>query len=224
MITVAIDGPAGAGKSTAAKLLAERMNLVHLDTGAMYRAVGLKALRLGIDCFDRESIIEMMKTTVVDVVYSDGVQHVFIDGEDVTTLIRTQEVSKAASDVSTIPEVRIKLAAFQRKFAEKYDVVMDGREIGSYVLPNAEFKFFVTASVEERARRRLEELKSKGLAAENADAGRIIEEIRSRDKTDSEREFAPLKLVEDAMVLDTTYMSIAEVVDKMICRIKGELK
>ena len=162
-INIAIDGPAGAGKSTVARMVAEELSILHLDTGAMYRAMALKALRLGISPGDASGVLPLLPKTEITVENIDGVQHTYLDGEDVSMLIRTPEVSKGASDIGVIPEVRIKLAESQREFAKEHDVIMDGREIGSFVLPDAPYKFYVTASADERARRRLLELQEKGL-------------------------------------------------------------
>lgn len=220
-INIAIDGPSGAGKSTAAKAIADELGIICLDTGAMYRAAGLKALRLGVDPCDAENALRIMADTDVDIIYCDGVQHIMLDGEDVTDKIRTQEVAQAASDISKIPEVRIKLAAAQRAFAQKYDVVMDGREIGTFVLPNAEYKFFVTASVEERARRRYLELGRKG-ALDGKSYDDIKAQIETRDYNDSTREFAPLRCADDAVVIDTTNMDEAQVCAAIIDAVRAK--
>ncbi len=213
--SIAIDGPAGAGKSTIAKSLAKRLGIMHLDTGAMYRAAGKKALDHGIDPADRGKIAPMIAATDINVVFSRGVQRVFLDGADVTDKIRTQDVSKAASDIGTIPEVRVKLVELQRGIAERNSVIMDGRDIGSYVLPDAEFKFYITADVKERARRRMFDLRRFG-----TDEGRTYEdierEIADRDRVDSTREFAPLKRADDAMVIDTTNMTAEAVINLML--------
>ncbi len=213
--SIAIDGPAGAGKSTIAKSLAKRLGIMHLDTGAMYRAAGKKALDHGIDPADRDQIAPMIAATDIDVVFSGGVQRVYLDGADVTDKIRTQDVSKAASDIGTIPEVRVKLVELQRGIAERNSIIMDGRDIGSYVLPSAEFKFYVTADVKERARRRMFDLRRFG-----TDEGRTYEdierEIADRDRVDSTREFAPLKMADDAILIDTTNMTAEAVIDLIL--------
>lgn len=218
-INIAIDGPAGAGKSTLAKLIAERLNILHLDTGAMYRAMALKALRSGIEPRDASRVLPLLPKTEITVKNIDGVQHTYLDGEDVSNLIRTPEASKGASDIGVIPEVRMKLAESQRKFAEKYDVIMDGREIGSFVLPDAPYKFYVTASADERARRRLLELQEKGIGLDKTLAS-MREEILARDHTDSTRAFAPLVQVEDAILIDTTELSVEEAVEAVLRHIK----
>lgn len=213
--SIAIDGPAGAGKSTIAKSLAKRLGIMHLDTGAMYRAAGKKALDCGFDPLDRGRIAPMIAGTDINVVFSDGVQRVLLDGVDVTDKIRTQDVSKAASDIGTIPEVRVKLVELQRGIAERNSIIMDGRDIGSYVLPNAEFKFYITADVKERARRRMFDLRRLG-----TDGGRTYEdierEIADRDRVDSTREFAPLKRADNAILIDTTDMTAEAVINLML--------
>lgn len=208
-LNIALDGPAGSGKSTVAKVLAKDYNILYLDTGAMYRACGLKALRLGIDTKDGEKVAKMLPTLDVKVEYKDGKQHTILDGEDVSTAIRENAVSMAASNVSAHPAVRIKMVEMQREIAGSMSCVLDGRDIGSTVLPNAKFKFFVTADSEVRAMRRFKELQARG---ENVDFDKLHEEIKVRDKQDSEREFSPLKCAEDAIVVDTSAMDIDEVV------------
>lgn len=221
-INIAIDGPAGAGKSTVARMVAEELSILHLDTGAMYRAMALKALRLGISPGDALGVLPLLPETEITVESIDGVQHTYLDGEDVSTLIRTPEVSKGASDIGVIPEVRIKLAESQREFAKEHDVIMDGREIGSFVLPDAPYKFYVTASADERARRRLLELQEKGLGMDKT-LESLREEILARDHTDSTRAFAPLVRVPDAILIDTTNMSAPEAAAEVLRRVnKGE--
>ena len=221
-INIAIDGPAGAGKSTVARMVAEELSILHLDTGAMYRAMALKALRLGISPGDAVAVLPLLPKTEITVESIDGVQHTYLDGEDVSTLICTPEVSKGASDIGVIPEVRIKLAESQREFAKEHDVIMDGREIGSFVLPDAPYKFYVTASADERARRRLLELQEKGLGMDKT-LESLREEILARDHTDSTRAFAPLVRVPDAVLIDTTNMSASEAAAEVLHRVnKGE--
>lgn len=220
-IIIAIDGPAGAGKSTVAKRIADGLSILHLDTGAMYRAMALKALRLGVIPGNREQVLPMLPETEVTIRMEDGAQHTYLDGVDVTGIIRTPEISKGASDIGVIPEVRIKLAESQREFARENDVIMDGREIGSFVLPDAPYKFFLTASPDERARRRLLELREKGLALDTS-LEQLREEIIARDHTDSTRAFAPLKHVEDAVLIDTTHMTIDEAVEKILSIVEHE--
>ena len=221
-INIAIDGPAGAGKSTVARMVAEELSILHLDTGAMYRAMALKALRLGISSGDASGVLPLLPKTEITVENIDGVQHTYLDGEDVSMLIRTPEVSKGASDIGVIPEVRIKLAESQREFAKEHDVIMDGREIGSFVLPDASYKFYVTASADERARRRLLELQEKGLGMDKT-LESLRKEILARDHTDSTRAFAPLVRVPDAVLIDTTNMSASEAAAEVLRRVnKGE--
>lgn len=208
---VAIDGPAGAGKSTIAKAAAQQLKFVYIDTGAMYRAVGLAALRAGLNPGeDVEKIIEMLPEINVDISHSEKGQEIFLNGENVSTEIRLPEVSVAASDVSKIPAVREKLLGLQRSIAEKTDVIMDGRDIGTVVLPDAQLKIFLTASVEERAMRRYKELTEKGI---ECDFDEVKRDMEYRDKNDSEREIAPLRPAEDSIIADTTGKSLQESVD-----------
>ncbi len=217
MIRIAIDGPAGAGKSTAAKLLAKELDINYMDTGAMYRAFAYGMIKLGIDVADKELVLANMQNVTVSVEYESLNQLVKVNGEDVTPFIRTPEISKGASDVALIPEVRVELVKTQRRTAEMYDIVMDGRDIGTYVLPDAGVKVYITASAQVRALRRQAELHTAGIVKPLEE---LIDEINSRDKADSEREFAPLCKAEDAMLLDTTDMDIAEVQTAIIKRIK----
>ena len=210
---IAIDGPGGAGKSTIAKLLAKKLNILYLDTGAMYRAVGLKALRSGVDIKDEKAVDAMLKTTEIDVKVVDGTQKVYLDGEDVSVAIREHRVSKAASDISAVPCVRYAMVDLQRIIASKRDTVLDGRDIGTFVLPNAEHKIYLTASVEERALRRYNELRAKG---EDCTLEKIAEDIATRDYNDSHRALAPLKKADDAVEIDSTFMTIEEVAQKII--------
>lgn len=216
---IAIDGPSGAGKSTIAKILAGKLGITYLDTGAMYRAVGLKALRSGVDPTDAVAVEEMLKNTEIDVATENGVQKVYLDGEEVSGFIREHRVSRAASDVSAVPCVRFAMVDLQRKIASKKDTVLDGRDIGTYVLPNADFKFYLTASVEERAKRRYIELIAKG---ENCTLEKIAKDIETRDYNDSHRTLAPLKMADDALKIDTTFMTIEQVSEKIISVIRGE--
>lgn len=218
-MNIAIDGPAGAGKSTIAKILAARLGILYLDTGAMYRAVGYKAIKSGVSVSDLAAVENMLKNTTVDVKVEDGVQHVYLDGEDVSGVIRTPEVSKAASDISALPPVRHAMVDLQRIIAAKQDTVLDGRDVGTFVLPNAEHKFFLTASVEERAKRRYKELVGRG---ENCDFEKIRKDIETRDYNDSHRALAPLKKADDAVEVDTTFMTIEEVADKLATLISNK--
>ncbi|HHW32422.1 MAG TPA: (d)CMP kinase [Clostridiaceae bacterium] len=213
-INIAIDGPAGAGKSTVAKAVAKEMGIVYLDTGAMYRAVALKAIQEGIDTLDEEKLSKMVSNIDIKISYSNNEQKIFLDGKDVSEDIRTPQASIGASNVATIPAVRLKMVELQRNFALNNSMVMDGRDIGTYVLPNADYKFFLTASVEERARRRYKEQIDKGI--KNVSFQEILEDINYRDKNDSSRKFAPLKKAPDAIEIDTTNMSISDVVNKIL--------
>ncbi len=209
---IALDGPAGSGKSTIAKALARDYNILYLDTGAMYRACGLKGLRLGIDLKDGEAVDKMLPLLDVKVEYRDGKQHTLLDGEDVSETIRENQVSMAASDVSAHRSVRVKMVEMQREIAKKMSCVIDGRDIGSAVLPDAKYKFFVTADSKVRAMRRYKELAARG---ETVDFQSLHNEILLRDKQDSEREFSPLVKAEDAVVVDTSELTIEEVVAKI---------
>ena len=211
---VAIDGPAGAGKSTIAKRLAQRIGADYIDTGAMYRAVALKLLRTGTDYNDPEALQTMLDAMDVD--FSQG--KTILDGEDVSGLIRTPEISALASPSSGVPAVRYKLTALQQAMGQRKSIVMDGRDIGTVVFPDADFKFFLTASADERARRRTEEMRAKG---QEADFETIRADIIQRDYQDSHREFRPLKKAEDAVEIDSTDMSIDSVVDTMMAFIEA---
>lgn len=209
-IRIAIDGPSGAGKSTLARRIAQELGIIYLDTGAMYRAVALKAIRLGIDTRDHESVSRIMPDIDISVDYHDGVQRIYLDGEDVSSAIRTNEVSMGASNVSVFPEVRTRLVALQQEIARNNPVVMDGRDIGTKVLPDASLKIFLTATAEERARRRYLELKEKGLLDKTFQE--LVAEIEERDRNDSTRQHSPLKKAEDAVVIDSTGKSVEELV------------
>lgn len=220
IFSVAIDGPAGAGKSTVAKGVAKRLGIVYVDTGAMYRAIGLKTVRLGIPSDDAEKVIPILDGTAVALEFKDGVQHVLLDGEDVSALIRTQEVSNAASKVSAIPEVRFKMVELQQQLAKNTSLTMDGRDICSYVLPNAEYKFFVTASPDARTLRRYKELAKKGTIG-GMTFNELLVEMHERDSRDSGRDCMPLKKAADAILIDTTYMTIEESVEAVMRYIGG---
>ncbi len=210
---IAIDGPAGAGKSTIARAVAKRMNLIYVDTGMMYRAIALFVLRQKIDLQDKEKIVETCKDADVTIRYEDGVQEVFLNGENVSACLRTEEVGAAASVISPIPQVRSKLVDLQRKLAAESDCIMDGRDIGTCVLPDAQKKIYLTASSEVRAKRRYDELTAKG---EACDPEKIREDIEERDYRDMHRETSPLKQAEDAVLVDTSDMTKEEVVEKLI--------
>lgn len=221
MINIAIDGPAGAGKSTIAKAVAAKLGIIYLDTGAMYRAVAYAALKKGIDVKDPEGVAQLLENLEMDIRYENGVQNVYVNGENATPYLRTPEMSKAASDISALPVVRYKMVEQQREFAAKYDVVLDGRDIGTFVLPDANCKFYMTASPEERAKRRFEELTAKG---ETCDYNAVLQDIVKRDYNDSHREVAPLKQADDAYYLDTTELSIAEVTERVEKIVKERVK
>ena len=208
MKQIALDGPAGAGKSTIAKKLAQDLGFVYIDTGAMYRTLALACLKKNIAADDEEAVCQAAEKAVLDIRYIDGVQHMFLDGEDVSTQIRTEEVSKAASDTSKYQRVRTRLVALQQELAQKYDVVMDGRDIGTVVLPNADLKVFMTASSQVRAQRRYKEYLEKGI---DADFDQILADIEQRDYNDTHRENSPLMQAPDAVVLDTSDMNVEEV-------------
>lgn len=221
MVSIALDGPAGAGKSTIAKGLAKKLGFIYVDTGALYRAVGLKFLKLGYNTELNCEIEPVLKDTKVDIRFTNGEQHVFLDGVDVNDKIRTSEVSMMASAVSAKPAVREYLLNMQRLLAEKNNVLMDGRDIGTVVLPDATLKFFVTASAEERARRRVLDLKAVG---EDADYEKVLEDIKTRDYNDSHREIAPLKPASDAVIYDTTGNTLEQSVDELFEKINQGLK
>ena len=218
---IAIDGPAGAGKSSVAKIISDTLDILHLDTGAMYRTVGYKAMQMGIDTLDEKKCSELVEDIDIDVLYKDGMQHMILDGEDITQYIREPEVSINASNISKHKRVREKMVDMQREIAKKTDVVVDGRDIGTYVLPEADFKFYITASTEERAKRRHLQLLEKGVfkSIEELEA-----EISARDFQDMNREFAPLKAADDAMIIDTTEIPMTEVVNMVLEEIKNKRK
>lgn len=211
--TIAIDGPAGAGKSTIAKRIAKKLNYIYVDTGAMYRAMALFLLRKQVAPEDKEKINEICEQADITIRYENGEQVVLLNGENVNGLIRTEEVGNMASATSVNKNVREKLVRLQQALAAKEDVVMDGRDIGTCVLPDAETKIYLTASVMVRAKRRYEELTAKGIACE-LDA--IAADIRERDERDMTRELSPLRQAEDAVLLDSSEMSIAEAVSAVI--------
>lgn len=215
---IAIDGPAGAGKSTVAKAIAAKMHINYLDTGAMYRAVAYAMLEQGIEPADAARVVPALGTLDMTIEYNNQVQKVLVNGQDVTPYIRTSRISKGASDIAVIPQVRLKLVEIQRQVANEYDIVMDGRDIGTYVLPDADKKYFITASPRERARRRCMEMRASG---EQADIDTIEKEIIARDKTDSTREFAPLRQADDAIMVDTTKMDKERVIEWIIGDITG---
>ncbi len=211
-INVAIDGPAGAGKSTIAKKVAKDLGFIYVDTGAMYRSMALYVIREGLDYNDREVVEEECKTVSVDICYFDGEQQVLLNGENVTTTIRQEQVGNVASTISSYPLVREKLVDLQRVLAQKENVIMDGRDIGTVVLPNANVKIYLTASSAVRAKRRYEELMEKGISC---DLKEIEQDIITRDERDMNREVSPLRQAEDAILLDTSNMNIDMVVKEI---------
>ena len=211
-MNIAIDGPAGAGKSTIAKLCAKKMNLVYVDTGAMYRAVALYLLESGIDVNDKAAVADKCKGAEVDIKYEDGVQNVYLNGNNVTGRLREEAVGNTASVTSAVPEVRAQIFSLQRGLADRGGVIMDGRDIGTVVMPDAEVKIYLTASSEVRATRRVKELQEKG---EPANFEEIKKDIEDRDHRDMTREISPLKQADDAILVDTSDMTIDEVVDKI---------
>lgn len=206
-IAIAIDGPAGAGKSTIAKIVAKDMQFVYVDTGALYRTIALFMLRNGVEMQKNEAIVAKLNEVSIDLRYVDNTQRVFLNGEDVSDLIRTPEVSMGASRVSAVPEVRAFLLQLQRDMADKYSVIMDGRDIGTVVLPNADVKIFLSATAEERAMRRYEELKIKDPNTQYED---VLADMVQRDHNDSTRAAAPLKAADDAIMLNTTGNTLEE--------------
>lgn len=213
-IAIAIDGPAGAGKSTIAKAVAKKLGFIYVDTGAMYRAMAIHFIRNGIRAEETEKIEAACDSVAVTIHYVNQEQQVLLNGENVTGQLRTEEVGKMASASSVVPKVRMKLVELQRELATTTCVVMDGRDIGTYVLPNAQVKIYMTAGIHERAVRRYEELKAKGI---ESNLEEIEKDIAERDYRDMNREFAPLRQAEDAVLLDTSSMSIDEVVKTVEC-------
>lgn len=218
IIRIALDGPSGSGKSTIAKRLSQKLNILYLDTGAMYRATAVKALSLNIDTFDEQGVKTFVHDIDLEIKYINGTQHTFLDGEDVSEKIREPHVSMAASNISSLKCVRLKMVDMQRKIASSMSCVLDGRDIGSYVLPDADFKFYITASVDVRADRRYKELALKGHAV---NFNELREEIEQRDYNDKNRDFSPLKKADDAIEIDTSYINIEQVINKVLSYIEG---
>ena len=221
VINVAIDGPGGAGKSTSARAAAKAMGYIYVDTGALYRAVGVNALRKNIDTKDKAAVAASLDGISVDLVFENGEQKVLLNGENVSVEIRTPPASMAASDVSAVPEVRAFLFDLQRDIASRNNCIMDGRDIGTVVLPDAQVKIFLTASAEERAQRRYKELQAKGSTVSFQS---VLDELIERDYNDSHREIAPLKPAEDSVLLDTTGVSLEKQVEKIISIIKEKVQ
>lgn len=214
---IAIDGPAGAGKSTIAKRVAEKLNIIYVDTGALYRALAYHVLQSKVNADDEAAVETACRPVAIDLRFSDGRQLIYLNGEDVTSFLRTEEVGNTASRVSAYPYIREKLLDLQRILARENDVVMDGRDIGTNVLPDAGLKIFLTASVDTRAERRFEELKQKG---EHPDLDVIKQDIENRDTADRTREHAPLRQAEDAVLIDSSDMTIEEVTENILALIK----
>jgi len=224
-LIIAIDGPAASGKSTTAQLLAQKLGYVYIDTGAMYRACALKAKKMGIDINDEESIRELLDDIDIRIENHNSKNRIYLDGEDVSEDIRADDISALASAISAIPAVRYKMVELQRKMGEKGGVILDGRDIGTFVFPTAEVKFFLTANPEVRAKRRWLELQQKGI---NKDFSEVLADLVKRDNNDSQRALAPLKKADDAIEVDTSNMTIEEQTDylyQIICsRMEEECK
>lgn len=220
MINVAIDGPAGAGKSTIARTAAKAMGYIYVDTGALYRAVGVYSLRHGFDTKNADTVAATLSDIQVELKFLGDIQHVFLNGEDVSEEIRTPDASMAASDVSAVPAVRQFLFDLQRDIAKQNNCIMDGRDIGTVVLPDAQVKIFLTASPEARAQRRYKELQEKG-ATDTYEA--VLADLKQRDYNDSHRATAPLKPAEDSVLVDTTALTLQESVQKVISVIQNKM-
>lgn len=219
-LVIAIDGPAASGKSTTAQLVAQRLGYLHIDTGAMYRALTLKILRSGLDGFYSKKIGAIAETTRIELVNANGSLQVLLDGEDVTEQIRSPEVTTAVSSVSTLRDVRQALVREQRRLGQEGGVVLEGRDIGTVVFPDADLKIFLIASIEARARRRQRELQEKGITI---DLETLMHEIRERDEKDSSRDESPLRRADDAIVLDTSALTIDEQVEFVLRKVKEKL-
>lgn len=217
MINIAIDGPAGAGKSSAAKLIAKELGFIYIDTGALYRSIGVAVLRKGLKTDIKEDVVSVLPEVELSLKFVDGEQRVILNGQDVSRDIRLPEASMAASNVSAIPEVRSFLLDMQKKFAKESNCLMDGRDIGTVILPDADLKVFLTASPEVRAKRRYDELIEKGTPK---DYDELLEEIKLRDHNDSTRPIAPLRPADDAVIVDSSEMTLDEVVAKVVSMVK----
>lgn len=220
-LIIAIDGPAASGKSTTAQFLAEKLGYVYIDTGAMYRACALKAKKMGIDINDEESIRELLDDIDIRIENHNSKNRIYLDGEDVSEDIRADDISALASAISAIPAVRYKMVELQRKMGEKGGVILDGRDIGTFVFPTAEVKFFLTASPEVRAKRRWLELQQKGI---NKDFSEVLADLVKRDNNDSQRALAPLKKADDAIEVDTSNMTIEEQTDYLYQIIRSRME
>ena len=217
MISIAIDGPSGAGKSTISRKAAEIFGFIYVDTGAIYRTIGLASKIRGISLDDKAAVMEMLPKLNIELKYNEsGEQHMYLDGKDVSRDIRLPEVSMLASKVSAIPEVRTFLVDMQRDMAKKYDVIMDGRDIGTVILPDADLKIFLTADVNDRAQRRYEELRTKGMIKPFDE---VLAEMKQRDEQDTLRAAAPLKAAEDAVMLDTSGNTLEQSIAEVCCLI-----
>ena len=221
VIAVAIDGPAGAGKSTIARAAAAQLGFVYVDTGALYRTIGLAVCRRGIDGTDVPGILTTLPEIQVGLTYQDGAQHVLLDGEDVSDAIRTPQISTYASQVSSVPEVRAYLLDLQRDLARRQSVIMDGRDIGTVILPNAKVKIFLTASPEKRAARRCAELREKG---QDVTVEGILADMERRDALDASRTVAPLKQAEDAVLVDTSDLTLEQSIEAVLTVIRDKMK
>ncbi len=220
MINIAIDGPSGSGKSTVAKILSKKLDVLYLDTGAMYRACGLKAKMLGIDCSNEAQVATFINDIDLKVEYENGEQQIYLDGENVSNKIRKNEVSMLASSISALPIVRKKMVEMQREVAKRQSCILDGRDICMYVLPDAKYKFYVTATPSVRATRRHKELLQRGQEVEYET---VFKEINDRDRQDTNRKTAPLAIAPDAEIIDTSGMTVEQVADYIIMRVtEGE--
>lgn len=219
-VNIAIDGPAGAGKSTVAKGLAKKLGFIYVDTGALYRAIGVYALRKGVNTKDADGVSALLGDIKIELKFVDGAQRVFLNDEDVSEAIRTPDASMAASNVSAIPSVRAFLLDLQRDIAKKNNCLMDGRDIGTVVLPDAQIKIFMTADVEERAMRRYKELQEKGI---NDSYDQVLNEMKERDFQDSNRPIAPLKPAEDSMIFDSTGYTLEQSIEGLSALIGEKL-
>lgn len=221
VIAVAIDGPAGAGKSTIARAAAAQLGFVYVDTGALYRTIGLAVCRRGIDGTDAPGVLATLPEIQVGLTYQDGAQHVLLDGEDVSDAIRTPQISTYASQVSSVPEVRAYLLDLQRDLARRQSVIMDGRDIGTVILPDAKVKIFLTASPEKRAARRCAELREKG---QDVTVEGILADMERRDALDASRAVAPLKQAEDAVLVDTSDLTLEQSIEAVLTVIRDKMK